>query len=92
MVSPDLPITTQTRIDREVPTYANEVGWWHVGDFRKWAIGAIGVLRELRSGYAGLGQEAWRATVHARFLKNGLDPKSVVKTAMQKLLRDVEVA
>jgi len=84
-------ITTQAKIDRDVPTYAAEVGWWHIDDFRRWAINAINILRSLRATYAGPGQEAWRARVREQLLMNRLDPKSIVKTAMQTLLRDVEV-
>ena len=85
-------ITTQGKIDREVRTYANEVGWWHIDDFRKWAIGAISVLRELRSRYAGPGQETWRTAARRQLVKNALDPRAIVKTATQKLLRDVDMA
>lgn len=84
-------ITTQSKINRDVPTYAAEVGWWHIDDFRKWAFNAINVLRGLRATYVGIGQIAWRTTARKELLKNGLDPLAIVKTATQTFLRDVEV-
>lgn len=84
-------ITTQYKIHQDVPTYAEDVGWWHIDDFRKWANEALSVLRTLRSTYTGPGQDAWRAKVREQLLKNKLDPISIINTATKTKLRDVEV-
>jgi len=84
-------ITPQTKIHRDVPTYAGDVGWWEINDFQRWALNALNVLRRLRATYTGPGQEAWRSTVREALLSNHLDPLSIVFTATQKLLREVEV-
>ncbi len=84
-------ITTQHKIHQDVPTYSEDVGWWHIDDFRKWANEALSVLRTLRSTYAGPGQDAWRAKVREQLLKNKLDPISIINTATGTKLRDVEV-
>ncbi len=84
-------ITTQAKIHKDVPTYAAEVGWWYIEDFQVWAQNAINVLRKLRGTYVGPGQEQWREFVREQLLTNHLDPRSIVKTATQTLLRDVEI-
>lgn len=83
-------ITTQAKIHRDVPTYADNVGWWHIDDFRNWALDAINVLRRIRAIYSGPGQGSWRAMTREHLLKNHLDPRSIVAKATQTLLRDVE--
>jgi len=83
-------ITTQTKIHRDVPTYAENVGWWHIDEFRNWAQEAINVLRRIRAAYSGPGQESWRKTARELLLKNHLDPRSIVNHATRRLLRDVE--
>jgi len=84
-------ITTQEKIHQDVPTYAADVYYWHIDDFREWAFMAINVLREIRTTFVGPGQEAWRTTAKEKLLKNGLDPESLVKKVTQTLLREVEV-
>jgi hypothetical protein len=83
-------ITTQAKIHRDVPTYAENVGWWHIDNFRKWALNAINVLRRIRSTYAGPGQESWRVMAREQLLRNNLDPRSIAGRATEILLRDVE--
>jgi hypothetical protein len=83
-------ITPATRIHPEVPTYAEDVGWWHLEDFRKWARDAIGVIRRVRSTFAGPGNVAWREKVRNELKKAKLDPKAIVAKATSHLLRDLE--
>lgn len=84
-------ITTQSKIHKEGPTYADEVGWWSIDDFREWAIKVINVLRELQSIFTGAGTPEWRETVKVKLLENSLDPESIIVKANQKLLKDVDI-
>lgn len=85
-------ITPAVKVHQDVPSFADDdVGWWQLEEFCGWASNAIGVLRKLRVTFTGFGQVAWRETVREELLKNRLDPKSIVKSATKRLLRDVEV-
>jgi hypothetical protein len=84
-------ITTQSKIHPDVPTFAKQVSWWHIDDFRSWAREAISVLRTLRATFTGPGQALWRNTVREKLLESFLDPKSIVERANQKLLKDLEI-
>ncbi|MBM0744051.1 hypothetical protein JOY44_20910 [Phormidium sp. CLA17] len=84
-------ITTQSKIHHDGPTFADEVGWWHIENFRNWSREVISLLRELRSTFTGAGQSEWRSVVREQFLRNSLDPKSIVAKANQKLLRDLDI-
>ena len=84
-------VTTQSKIHKDVPTFADDVGWWHIDDFREWALNAISVIRKIRSTYAGPGQEEWRNKVATELLNNELDPISIVNKATKILLKNVTI-
>lgn len=84
-------ITTQSKVHKDVPTFAAQVGWWHIEEFKDWAHEVISLLRELRSTFTGAGQSEWRTILRKKLLRNSLDPKSIVAKATQKLLRDLDV-
>lgn len=82
-------ITPATTIHADVPTFAEDVGWWQIDEFREWARNAIGVLRSLRVTFTGPGNIAWRDQVRQELLDHKLDPRSVIARATQDLLRNV---
>jgi hypothetical protein len=84
-------ITTQSKIHRDVVTFADQVGWWYIENFRVWAREAISVLRELRSIFTGAGQPRWRDAAREKLLRNSLDPRSIVVQGTQKLLKDLDI-
>ncbi len=84
-------VTPAKRIHRDVPTYADEVGWWHIDAFRKWARSVVVVMRLLRSTFTGPGNIAWRKKVRDELRQRKLDPHSVVAAAMKVALRDVAI-
>lgn len=84
-------ITPATKIHADVPTYADDVGWWHLNDFRQWARNALGVLRNLRSTFTGSGHISWRDTVTSTLLAHGLDPQAIVARATRDLLSHVDI-
>ena len=84
-------ITTQATIHYEGPTYAKEVGYWHIDDFRHWAIESVNVLRELRSSFTGIGQSEWRDMAREKLKNNHLDPRSIIDRTQRNLLKDLEV-
>ncbi|MEW4566162.1 DEAD/DEAH box helicase [Bremerella sp. JC770] len=82
-------VTPARTAHADVRTYAEDVGWWHIDEFRQWARDAIGVIRDLRSTFTGTGNIAWRDKVRGELLEHGLDPRSIIKTATATRLRDV---
>jgi hypothetical protein len=82
-------ITPATTIDAEAITFAEDVTYWPLDEFRSWATQALGVVRTLRAEYAGPGNLAWRARVADAFRKAHLDPKSIVKKLNERNIRDL---
>ena len=84
-------VTPAKTIHHEVPTFAGEVAYWHIDDFRIWAREAIEGARSIRSSFTGSGNIEWREVVQREFSERGLDPRSIIKTALGQLVKDVEV-
>jgi hypothetical protein len=84
-------VTTASKINKDVPTFADGVFYWFVPNFIEWAEGALAVLRNLRSTFTGSGNIPWRARVRAELLAAKLDPKSILETATNKNLSDLDV-
>ena len=84
-------ITPAKTLHSDVPTFAENVGYWQIETFRDWARNALGVLRALRSTFTGSGNIAWRDEARQKLLESDLDPRSVIATATENLLRDVPV-
>lgn len=82
-------ITTQTRIHPDVPTYADDIGYWHIDDFVRFANDAIEVLRACRASFAGVGDAEWRDAARENLRQNGLDPIAIVQRATSVRLKDV---
>lgn len=83
-------ITPQKLVHPEVPTYAGEVGWWELDDFRAWARKALKVLRRARSQFSGPGDTLWRAKVSEMLRQEDLDPVSIVKKAQAVGLAELQ--
>lgn len=84
-------ITTQAKIHPDVPTYAEDIGYWHIDDFIKFSNGAIEVLRACRATFAGVGDTAWRDAVRNQLRLHKLDPMSIIQRATYTRLRDLPV-
>lgn len=84
-------ITPATKIHEDIPTFADDVGYWHLEEFIVWARNAISVVRKIRNAYTGPGQVEWRVLAEKVLMENKLDPKSIIETATRKLLKDVEI-
>lgn len=84
-------ITPATKVHSDVPTFAGDVGWWHIDDFRKWARDAIGVLRSLRTTFTGPGNITWRDEVRSKLKAKKLFPRAIIETATRVRLRDVPI-
>lgn len=85
-------VTPATTIEQEVPTYADEVMWWHINEFRAWARKAVAVVRRIRATFSGTGSSAWRASTADTLRGAGLDPASIAQEASKKLLRELPIA
>jgi hypothetical protein len=64
--------------DGALPHLAN-VAFWPLDEFRKWAVGALGVVRELRRTLGDDCDLAWRAQAQAVFEQNGFDAPSLYR-------------
>ena len=84
-------VTPARIVHADVPTFAGDVGWWHIDDFRIWARDAISVLRGLRATFTGPGNVVWRDEVRQELINHGLDPISIIKKATETQLRDVPI-
>jgi len=71
-------ITPATSIHPEAATYADDVKYWQIDDFRKWAQGALAKVREFRNEYPGPGNLGWRAAVCKGLRDAKLDPASIL--------------
>jgi hypothetical protein len=70
-------ITPATTIHPEASTYAEDVKYWHLEDFRKWAQHAVASIRKFRGEYPGPGNLGWRAAVCDGLKEAKLDPMSI---------------
>ena len=84
-------ISTQSKIHHDVPTYAEDIGYWFIDDFRAFSDKALGVLRSCRSCFTGVGDAAWRDTARASLITNKLDPVEITNQATAYKLRDVVI-
>jgi tetratricopeptide (TPR) repeat protein len=84
-------ISTQSKIHRDVPTYADDIGYWYIDDFRTFSEKAIGVLRSCRTCFTGIGKAEWRDAARATLKTNKLDPMEIIIQATACKLRDVRV-
>ncbi len=84
-------VTPAKTIHADVPTYAGNVGWWQIDDFREWARNAINVLRSLRATFTGPGNVAWREQARQELIDHKLDPRSIIERATGSLLCDVPI-
>ena len=85
-------ITPAETIHPDAATYAGDVKYWHMDEFRKWADSAIAVMRQLRGSYPGAGTIGWRGVVVAELRKANLDPKSIIEYVSQRKLADLPQA
>jgi hypothetical protein len=84
-------ISTQEKIHPDVPTYAEDMGYWHIDAFRSFAAKAISVLRACRSSFAGVGDAEWRDAARSNLLTNKLDPIEIINQAIFSKLKDVAI-
>ena len=84
-------ISTQAKIHHDVPTYAEDIGYWYIDDFRAFSDKALGVLRSCRSCFTGVGDAAWRDTARASLKTNKIDPVEIINQATAYKLRDVAI-
>lgn len=85
-------ITPSVQLHRDVPTYADEVGYWNIEDFRNWANNAVSIIRKLQPTYSGLGNLAWLESVRQTLIQNKLDPRSIIQKATEIKLKDLPVS
>jgi len=83
-------ISPRTLIDPAAATYTEEVGYWNLDMFRKWAAEAIGVVRTLRTSFPGAGHLEWREGAMQHYRDARLDPEGLKAFFRANLLGDLE--
>jgi hypothetical protein len=66
-------VTPVSRAESGAFPHLTNVALWPLDDFRKWAVNALGVIRELRRTLGDDCDLAWRAQAQAVFEQNGFD-------------------
>jgi hypothetical protein len=71
-------ITPATSIHPEAALYADDVKYWQLDEFRKWAQAAVAKVRQFRNEYPGPGNLGWRVAVCNGLKEAKLDPVSIL--------------
>ena len=66
-------VTPVKKVREGAAPHLKGVALWPLEEFRSWAKGAIGVVRELRNSFGEVGNLTWRAEAIAKFEQNGMD-------------------
>jgi Helicase C-terminal domain len=81
-------VTDANHLDKEAFAFSENVFYWKLEDFRKWANGAILTLRNCRSTYIS-GSAMWREIAMEAFVKAKIDPHSIKEHATKILLNTI---
>jgi hypothetical protein len=73
-------VTPVSRAEKGAFPHLSTVALWRLDDFRKWAINALRLIRELRRTLGDDCDLAWRAQAHAVFEQNGFDAPSLLRS------------
>ncbi len=82
-------ITSCIKIEPETKPYTEDVCYWNLEEFRKWATNAISVVRELRRSFPGEENLDWRKRAIQAYQDAGIDPTSLLAKLRQTKLRDL---
>jgi RAD3-like DEAD/DEAH box helicase len=82
-------VTPRTLLMEGAKPHANEVCYWNMHEFRKWAGEVLAVVRELWGKFPGPGDIAWRAEAMTAYRAAALDPDGLVQRLQSKMLRDL---
>jgi hypothetical protein len=83
-------ITPCTKAKSGADPHLEDVRYWHLELFRKWAIHAIAVLRELKGTFPGEADLAWRAEAASRLETEGLTIKNIL-VSLQRATEAMEI-
>jgi len=73
-------VTPVSRAESGAFPHLANVALWPLADFRKWAVNALGVIRELRRTLGDDCDLAWRAQAQGVFEQNGFDAPSLLRS------------
>ncbi|MGD1703548.1 helicase C-terminal domain-containing protein [Dapis sp. BLCC M229] len=82
-------ITRCTKIEPDAKPYTEDVCYWNLEDFKKWATNAISTVRELRRSFPGEENLEWRKRAIQAYQDAGIDPSSLLAKLRQSKLRDL---
>ncbi|NES04579.1 MAG: DEAD/DEAH box helicase [Okeania sp. SIO2F4] len=82
-------ITPCTKIEPDAKPYTEDVCYWNLEEFRKWATNAISIVRDLRRSFPGEENLDWRKRAIQAYQDAGIDPSSLLEKLRQSKLRDL---
>ncbi|MGK7899332.1 MAG: DEAD/DEAH box helicase [Xenococcus sp. (in: cyanobacteria)] len=82
-------ITPCTKIEPDAKPYTEDVYYWNLEDFKKWATNAISTVRELRRSFPGEENLNWRKRAIQAYQDARIDPSSLLEKLRQSKLRDL---
>jgi hypothetical protein len=83
-------ISPCSKIDKDAIPYAGDVRYWKMRDFMKWALNAIGIVRDLRRNFPGRGNLGWRAEASDEYKKNKIAPRQLIDNILKQKLSELE--
>lgn len=82
-------ITPATTVKKEAVSFLSEVSLWNLSEFRKWAKGALAVIRELRTTFAEPGDLVWRMMAMTKLKQEGYDAVSLMNRLGKHKANDI---
>ncbi len=82
-------VTPVKKTNAGARVHLNDVSIWKVDEFKDWALNAISIIRELRSGFFEPGNLEWRAQVVTKFEQNRLDANGLLDMLTSQLAIDI---
>ena len=82
-------ITPATTVREAAASHLGDVSLWNLGDFQKWAQGALATIRELRTTFTEPGNLEWREVAIATLKNKGYDAVSLVNKLRKHKAKDV---
>jgi hypothetical protein len=89
---PFVPVLISPRkyVDGDAATYASNVCYWNLDEFRQWAAQAMSIVRKLRTTFPGEGHSEWREEAFREYRDARIDPEQMRKELEGCLLKDLE--
>jgi hypothetical protein len=82
-------ISPRLLVDGDGVTYADDVCYWNLEQFRSWAAHAVSIVRQVRGTFPGPGHLDWREQAMRAYKDGGIDPLGMKNQLSRSLLKDL---